>query len=62
MELRGQIHAPGHFTAGNILWYPLHVYEAGWGLGAGLDVLEKREISCLYQESNPDSSVVQPVA
>jgi hypothetical protein len=25
----------------------------------GLDVMEKRKISCPYQESNPDSPVVQ---
>jgi hypothetical protein len=31
------------------------------GLRAGLDVKEKRKISCSYQESNLDSSVVQPV-
>jgi hypothetical protein len=27
----------------------------------GVDVLEKRKMSCLYRQSNPDSSVVQPV-
>jgi hypothetical protein len=35
----------------------------GWvGSKAGLYVTEKRKISCLCQESNPDCSVVQPVA
>jgi hypothetical protein len=28
---------------------------------AGLDTMEKRKLSCPYQESNPDSTVVQPV-
>jgi hypothetical protein len=32
------------------------------GTRAGLDIMERREISCPYWESNPDSSVVQPVA
>jgi hypothetical protein len=28
-------------------------YEAGWVPRAGLDVLEKRKISCLCRDSNP---------
>jgi hypothetical protein len=31
----------------------------GWlGPRAGLDIMEKRQISCPYRESNPDFSVV----
>lgn len=34
----------------------------GWvGPGAGLDVMEKRRISCFYQESKPNSSAIQPI-
>ena len=32
------------------------------GPGASLDTLEKREISCSCQESNPSSLVVHPIA
>jgi hypothetical protein len=32
------------------------------GLRGGLFAVEKREISCLYQESNPDSLAIQLVA
>jgi hypothetical protein len=32
------------------------------GLRAGLGVMEKRELSNSCQESNPDFSVVEPVA
>jgi hypothetical protein len=35
----------------------------GWvGPRADLDFMEKRKISCSYRESNPYSSVDQPVA
>jgi hypothetical protein len=38
-------------------------YIQGWvGPRAGLDVMEKRKISCPYQELNPDLMVIQPVA
>jgi hypothetical protein len=36
---------------------------ASWvGLKSSLDIKEKRKISCPYQESNPNSLFVQPVA
>jgi hypothetical protein len=36
--------------------------KVGWvSPGAGLDAAEKRRISCLCRESNPGSSVVQPI-
>jgi hypothetical protein len=38
----------------------LHVRKIG--LRAGLNVMQKRNISYIYKNSNPDSSVVQPVA
>jgi hypothetical protein len=35
----------------------------GWiGLRTGLDIMEKIKVSCFYQESNPDSLVMQPLA
>jgi hypothetical protein len=38
-------------------------YTRGWvGPRACLDVMEKKEISCLWRESKPDFSVIQPVA
>jgi hypothetical protein len=39
-----------------------HPTEGTVGPRAGLDVVEKRNISCPYRESNPDLLVIQPVA
>jgi hypothetical protein len=34
----------------------------GWvGLRAGLEVKEMRTFSFIYRESNPDSTVIQPI-
>jgi hypothetical protein len=61
MEVSGQLHAPAALPAGKV---PTGTYCIGGRVGsrAGLDVMEKRQISRLYRESKPDSSVVQPEA
>jgi hypothetical protein len=49
---------PGSFTLRKDL--PV---TTGWvGIEAGPDILELREIYCRCRESNPDSSVIQPIA
>jgi hypothetical protein len=48
----GQLHVPAALPPGKQPTVTT-VQEAGW-LRAGLDVVEKRKISCLYRESNPD--------
>jgi hypothetical protein len=52
MEVGGQLYAPAALPSAK---------EAGCSPEASLDFTEKRKISCLYQESNPDFSVVQPI-
>jgi len=49
MEVSGYLHATTALTLGERAWIQ------GWmGLRASLDVLEGRNISCPYQELNPD--------
>jgi hypothetical protein len=48
------------YPRGNSRRYAL--YRRLSGPKFGLDVMEKRKISFLYRESNPDSSVVHLVA
>jgi hypothetical protein len=55
MEVIGHLHAAAAFTLGERAT-GTH-YIGGWvGPRAGLDVTEKRKISCLYQEWNPELS------
>jgi len=42
---------PDHFTSGDISW-ELLVRGGCAGLGASLEILEKRKMSCPSQESN----------
>jgi hypothetical protein len=52
---------PSHFIFGKMV--PGIHRTGGWlGLTAGLDAIEKRKMPCLYQESNPSSSAVHPLA
>jgi hypothetical protein len=38
-------------------------YIVGWvGPRISLGIIEKKKISCFYQELNPDSLVIQPIA
>jgi hypothetical protein len=60
VEGRGQLHAPAALLLGKELPVPIG-YEAV-GTRAGLDAVDKRNISCPCRKSNPDSSVVLPVA
>jgi hypothetical protein len=53
MEVSGQLHATPTLTPGKQPLVPI-VYEAG------LDIMEKTEIS--YRESNPNSSLIHPIA
>jgi hypothetical protein len=61
MEVSSQLHAPAALPLGKV---PIGTYCIGGRVGSrtGPDVIEKRYISRLYQESYPDSSVVQPEA
>jgi hypothetical protein len=54
MEVSGKLHAPAALST--------HYIGLLVGPRASLDVMEKRILSCLYQESNPEFSAVQPVA
>jgi hypothetical protein len=58
MEVSGKHHTLATLPPGNI---PNAHLIKGWvGPRAGLDVLENRKISCLYQDSNPVLSSPQP--
>jgi len=58
MEVRVSITPWLLFTLGRI---PTAIgCECGWAPRASLDVLEKRKISCLCQDSNPGSSSPKP--
>jgi hypothetical protein len=48
------------YSQGNSLHYPL--YRRCVNFTAGLDAMEKRKVFCFDWETNPDSSVFQPVA
>jgi hypothetical protein len=56
MEVSGQLHVPVVLTPGKATLVP------NVGTRKGLDVMEKRKISFPYRKSNPNSSVVQPIA
>jgi hypothetical protein len=61
MEVSGQSHSPVALPPGEKA--PVTHFIGGQvGPVDGLNVTEKRKISCPYQNSTPDSSVVQPVA
>jgi hypothetical protein len=55
MEVSGQLQAPAAIPR-----YPLD--ETLGGPKAGLDTVEKRQISCPCWESNSDSLAVQPAS
>jgi hypothetical protein len=55
--MSGQLHAPATLTSKKQPQYLLKKK-----LDEPLDVTEKRKMSCLCWESNPESSVVHPVA
>jgi hypothetical protein len=59
MEVISQFHAPPLYPRRNSFRY----YRIGdlVGLRAGLDVVEKRKILCIFEESNSDSSTIHPV-
>jgi hypothetical protein len=59
MEMSGQLHAPAALAPG-ASETGIHYIEGWVGPRVGLDVMENKNFS-LYRESNPDSSVVQPV-
>jgi hypothetical protein len=41
---------------------PHTYFKGGWvGPRHGIDVMQTRKMTCSYRESNPDSSIVQPV-
>jgi hypothetical protein len=56
MEVRGQLHSPATSAPGT------HRMRGLVGPRAGIDIMEKKNISCPYWESNPDSAAIQPVA
>jgi hypothetical protein len=56
MDVSGQLHAPAALLPAN------HCAGNLTSLSASLGVTEERKISCSCQESNPDSTVVQPLA
>jgi hypothetical protein len=60
MEVSGQLHDPVAVLLVNDLWYPLD--RSSIDSRAGMDVVEKSDISCPCRKSNPDSSVVYPIA
>jgi hypothetical protein len=53
MEISGQLHAPAALSPGKKTPVPSE-YEIGWALEP---ILDKRQISCTFYESNHDSSV-----
>jgi hypothetical protein len=55
MEVNGQLHAPAALTTGKEPLVPI-----GWE--AVLDAVVKKKIPSPRQESNPRTSIVQPVA
>jgi hypothetical protein len=54
MNLIGELHAPTDLPAGKIPG--THSVGSWVSPRAGLDVSEKRQISCLFRESTPDRS------
>jgi hypothetical protein len=64
MEVSGQLHVIPFYPRGKQHPPPhsSHCVE-GWEgpRDGGLDVMDKRKIPCFYRESNPESSVVQPL-
>jgi hypothetical protein len=58
LEVSGQLHTPAALPSEKEPLVP-----RGWvGLRAGLDAVVKRKIPSLRWESNPRTSIVQPVA
>jgi hypothetical protein len=61
MEVSGQLHTLVALPPGETA-LSTH-YVGGWvGHGDGMDLREKRNISCSYRETNSGFSVVLPVA
>jgi hypothetical protein len=56
MDVSGQLHAPAALLQGNNCARNLISLSVSPG------AIEERKISCFCQESNPDSTVVQPLA
>jgi hypothetical protein len=56
MEVSGQHHAPATVPLGNSP--RIHCIGSWVGLGASLDVVHKKKISCTYWELNPESLVL----
>jgi hypothetical protein len=54
MDVSGRLHGPADLL--------LRKHCAGKLVSASLGTIEERKISCCYQESNPDSKVVQALA
>jgi hypothetical protein len=55
---RSQLYSLSNYFKGKS---PLYSVERIQRLGASLDAVERRNVSCTSWESNPDFSVVQPV-
>jgi hypothetical protein len=61
IEVSGQLHAPGRFTSGETNHGTRRIGD--WvGPRAGLDAVEKREISRPRRQWNPTSSDIQTIA
>jgi hypothetical protein len=54
----GQLHTPHCFTLEKKPWY-IHWIGHWIGHRTGLDAVEKRKTSCLYQELNHNASGIQ---
>jgi hypothetical protein len=58
MEVHAQLHA---LVASPCEKVRSTYHTGGWvSTKANLDILDKRKITCPYQESNPDSFIFQP--
>jgi hypothetical protein len=61
MEVSGQLHDTAALLPRKEP--PIHTGKAGWvDPRAGLDAVVKRKIPTLFQEMNPRTPIIQPVA
>jgi hypothetical protein len=61
MQMSGQLHIPAVLRHGEIST-GIHWIGVWVGLRAGVEIVEKRIISCPCRVPNPNLSAVQPVA